>query len=276
MECLGWPPIYTLEGRDSNTADCNVTGLRFDKVEFLQYATNSDTQFLELQIIMLMQCGGCNAKISVPESAVGKRVQCPGCQRIIRVPPPDAAESKPPAADKIQPKPPPIASEPSTPVDPESFSAEPQPAPKSKPKPSWDDDARNEDDEPPRRRKKRRRDDYDDDDFDDDDDDDFDVRNRRRRPHVGGRPVNGMAMTAMVMGIVSVSVLFAMICCVGMVGAGFLGVVTGIMAVAFGFMGKAPGSEGHAQVGIICGSIAILVGILEFAGGIVLVGLQFN
>ena len=224
---------------------------------------------------MLIQCSGCDAKISVPPSAVGKRVQCPGCQRVIRVPAPEGAETKPPTSDKIEPNaaPPPIPIEP---VDPEGFSASPTPASKSKA--AWDDDeAKVDEDDEPRRPKKRRRDkDYDDRDDDDDfDDDDLDVR-KRRRSGVRRRPVNGMATTAMVMGIVSVSVLFVMICCVGMVGAGLVGTITGIMALAFGLMGKTPGSEGQAQVGIICGIIGVVFGILEMVGGIVIIGIHFN
>jgi hypothetical protein len=112
------------------------------------------------------------------------------------------------------------------------------------------------DDAPPGR---RRRFEDDDDDDDDDDLDDLDVRNRRGRPQA----INGLAMTSMILGVVGVSSCFMLICCCSLLGAGIIGVITGILAVIFGLFGRVPGSESYALTGMICGGVAAVLGIVE-------------
>jgi hypothetical protein len=103
----------------------------------------------------------------------------------------------------------------------------------------------------------------------DEDEDDFDVR----RP--GGK-TNNMALASMILGITSVSSMFVMICCCGMLGAGAVASITGVLALVFGFLGKAPGSESYTMTGLICGGIGAVGGACEFFGGIAILGLHFG
>jgi hypothetical protein len=109
----------------------------------------------------------------------------------------------------------------------------------------------------------RRGRDWGDDDDDDYDEDDLDVRNRRRRPQA----VNSMAMTSMILGIVSVSSCFVMICCCGLLGAGSIATITGILAVIFGAISRVPGSESQSLTGLICGGIGAVLGMIEAVAG---------
>jgi predicted Zn finger-like uncharacterized protein len=243
---------------------------------------------------MLITCDGCSSKIRVPDKAAGKRVKCPKCANMIRVPAletpshpaPDSGgvSSAPlPPLPKFEPEPP---EEQGTEVTsrPSSKGSKPPPIKKtSGGRTAWDDDDDDDvdirsrrgrrdddddgdDDRPPRRRHDR----YDDDD-DDDDYDDLNVRRRRAR-----RPTNSMATTGMVMGIVSVVSLIAPICCCGLVGCGILATLNGTLALIFGIMGKVPGSESQATTGIICGAIGLVLGLIEIALGVVFIGAHFG
>jgi predicted Zn finger-like uncharacterized protein len=235
---------------------------------------------------MLITCNGCNSKIRVPDSAAGKRVKCPKCATLIRVPeverPPQSSEPQTTGVSSTPlPPPPPAESEPEpqeTPqksVDPDAFSttgsssgSKPPPL-KRKRASSPDDSVDEDDDDEPRTPGKRPRK-YDDDDRDEDDedDDDLDVRNRRGR----SQPANGMATTSMIMGVTSVvfGVPGCTGCCCGIFTA--IAAITGIVAVTLGYMGKSPGSETYTTTGIICGFVGIglaLIGLLWFILNIV-------
>jgi hypothetical protein len=80
----------------------------------------------------------------------------------------------------------------------------------------------------------------------------------------------------MILGITSVSSMFVMICCCGMLGAGAVASITGVLALVFGFLGKAPGSESYTMTGLICGGIGAVGGACEFFGGIAILGLHFG
>ena len=234
---------------------------------------------------MLITCNGCNSKIRVPDSAAGKRVKCPKCATLIRVPeaerPPQSTEPQRTGVSSTPlPPPPPAESEPEpqeTPqesVDPDAFSTSPSSS-GSKPPPikkkrasSLDDGADEDDDEPQPPSKRPRKYDDDDKDEDDEDDDDLDVRNLRGR----SQPANGMATTSMIMGITSVvfGVPGCTGCCCGIFTA--IAGITGIVAVTLGYMGKSPGSETYTTTGIICGFVGIglaLIGLLWFILSIV-------
>ena len=73
-----------------------------------------------------------------------------------------------------------------------------------------------------------------------------------------------------------VSCLVVPICCCGLIGCGILSATIGAMALCFGFMGRVPGSESQAMTGIICGGIAVVLGILEAVIGAFVIGLQFG
>jgi predicted Zn finger-like uncharacterized protein len=233
---------------------------------------------------MLITCDGCNAKIRVPDKAAGKRVKCPKCANMIKVPAADPAAADDPETSGMSstPLPPPPAPEPETPDEqgteitstPSSKESKPPPIKKSSSKAAWDDedDVEDEDDDDDDDRRKRRR--KRDDDDEDEEDDDLDVRKRRVRKV--RKPVNGMATTAMSMGIVSVTCLIAPICCCGLLGCGILATITGTLALIFGFMGKVPGSEAQAMTGIICGAIAVVLGLIELIIGFVVIGAHFG
>jgi predicted Zn finger-like uncharacterized protein len=230
---------------------------------------------------MLITCDGCNSKIRVPDKAAGKRVKCPKCATMIKVPaletPPDApsADSATAGVSSTPLPPPPEAETPrEQPAEettgnevtstPSSKGSKPPPIKKSSGgKPAWDD---NPDDDDGREKKRSKRDDDDDEDEDDDDDrkkkrrkrdddDDLDVRKKRGRK---GTP-NSLALTSMIIGIVSA--VFALPacwpgCCCFV--PSLIAIATGTVAVITGFMGKGkPESDGMAMTGIICGFVGI-------------------
>jgi predicted Zn finger-like uncharacterized protein len=221
---------------------------------------------------MLITCNGCASKIRVPDSAAGKRVKCPKCATLIRVPeaesPHERAKPETTAVSST-PLPPPVPLDletepqetPQEPVDPDAFSttasssgSKPPPL-KKKRASSVDDDDYNEDDEPKPPTKRRRK-------YDDEDDEDVDLDVRKRGGQRRSEPVNGMAMTSMVMGIISVTIVGISCCCCGIYGpivGGPVGGITSITAIILGFMGKKPGSEGFAWSGIICGIVTLIL-----------------
>jgi hypothetical protein len=86
------------------------------------------------------------------------------------------------------------------------------------------------------------------------------MRPRRRG---STEPVNGMAMTSMVLGIMSiVAGLPGLIpgCCCGFFS--ICALVLGGICLLLGILGKSPGSEGIAWAGIICSSSGILIGLV--------------
>jgi predicted Zn finger-like uncharacterized protein len=223
---------------------------------------------------MLITCTGCASKIRVPDSAAGKRVKCPKCATLIRIPEAESPhERAKPEATGVSPTPlpptlpaesdPELKETPPDSTDPDAFSTRPsssgsKPPPIKKKRACSLDDA-DDDDEPQPPIMQRRK--YDEDDEDDEDDDDLDVRKRRGR----SQPVNGLAMTSMIMGIISVvSGLPGWTgCCCGTFTA--IAGITGIVAVILGYMGKSPGSEAYAITGIISGFVGIglaLIGVL--------------
>jgi hypothetical protein len=222
---------------------------------------------------MLITCNGCNSKIRAPDSAAGKRVKCPKCATLIHIPEAESPhEPAKPEATGVSstplPPPPPAESEPELQesADPDAFSTSPsssgsKPPPLKKKRASSPDDGADGDDDDEPQPPGKRRPKYDDGEDDEEDDDDLDVRNRRGRT----QPVNGLATTSMIMGIVSVvvGVPGCMGCCCGTFTA--IAGLTGIVAVILGYMGKSPGSETYTTTGIICGFVGIglaLIGVL--------------
>jgi hypothetical protein len=202
---------------------------------------------------MLITCNGCNCKIRVPDTAAGKRVKCPKCALVLKVP----AEEKRPETGSTEP-------DESTDVTASAppLSAKPPPVskqPASSSSRDYDDD---EDDEPA----PRRRDDDDDDEFDDD----LDVRNRRRRSST-----NSMATTSMVMGVISVTMSTVGCLCCGMIGA-TIAAICGIMAISFGMMGNTPGNEGMAKTGIICGAVGLVCSLIGLVLGFIWLGVNLG
>jgi|SRR5262245_33193675 len=136
----------------------------------------------------------------------------------------------------------------------------------------YDDD---EDDDRPRRRRRRDDDEDDrprrrrDDDEDDrpsrasrdrygDERDDFDDDYRPRR----GPPGDGMAIAAMIVGLIAMLVTLVGWCCCGVFGS-VGGAVIGVVAVILGFISRSQGSRsGMGVTGIILGFVAIFLGIV--------------
>jgi len=124
------------------------------------------------------------------------------------------------------------------------------------------DDFDDEDDDYDRdRRRSRRRD------RDDDDDDDYDDirRKLRKRPEE-----TGLALSSMIVGIVSASLGVFGICC-WIVLAPLAG-IGGVVAVILGFMGRSRGGESQAITGIVLGFVAIGLAILWTFCGIFWMG----
>lgn len=230
-------------------------------IEFaLPYAVYRHQRFL-IESFMLITCTGCDSKMRVPDTAAGKRVKCPKCAAIVRVPetPPVAeveettgVSSAPlppvPTPPPIEPEPPPVSG---TEVTPTSSSTPKKPPPI-------------EDDEPPRRRRR-----YDDDD-DVDDDDDLDIRDRRGRGQ--SSTADGMAVTSMILGITAASMSLISCTCCGV--PGILAMICATLALIFGLMCKAPGNEVYTRTGIICACVAFLFVMLWFVGIVIFVGLD--
>ncbi|MDY3559827.1 DUF4190 domain-containing protein [Gemmata sp. JC673] len=104
--------------------------------------------------------------------------------------------------------------------------------------------SRDDDDDRPRRRRR---------DYDDDDDDD-DYRPRRRSQ--GG---NGQAVTALVLGILSLP-----LCCCPLVG-----IATSIGAITTGSLGmKKAENKGMAVAGLVLGIIGLILAIINAAAGV--------
>jgi hypothetical protein len=208
--------------------------------------------------------------LRVRDDAAGKRVKCPKCGTLVRVPAggPELEEPATPESTAVSSSPlppsPPTESEPQAPelpeapleADADAFSTKPI---ISEPRPP--------EDEPPSRRSRG----YGDDD-DDDDDDDLDVRTFRRQP------VNGMALASMIVGIISVAVIAISCACCGAYGPIIGGPISGIcaiVAILLGFLSKKqPGSGGgYATAGIICGFcalglIVVMIILIVFVGGV--------
>jgi hypothetical protein len=214
---------------------------------------------------MLITCGGCNKKMRVPDSAAGKRIKCPKCATVMRVPetpPPDGDSPAPDSeaaaiSSRPLPSPPPV--EPAaaeadetdgtevTASTPSSSPAKPPPLKATRTRGSFDDDDDDDEPAPPSRRRDR---------DDDDDDDDIDDIRRNR-----AQPVNSLATTSMTMGILAISLAALGICCCP-IALEPIAVVCGVLAIIFGFMGKTPGSEGTAMTGIICGSVSLVIVVI--------------
>lgn len=74
----------------------------------------------------------------------------------------------------------------------------------------------------------------------------------------GQQPSNGLGLASMIVGIISIPLA----CCFS------LGTIGGIVAVVLGFLGKGKASRGEAtnrgqaMAGIICGFVAIVIGLI--------------
>lgn len=89
-------------------------------------------------------------------------------------------------------------------------------------------------------------------------------------------PSNGMAVTAMVLGIVAISVGFwSVIPILGLVAA-FFGFVPGLLAVIFGVVGRTKSialrgvGRGQAITGIVLGSVTLAIIVLTTAGWVLI------
>ncbi len=122
--------------------------------------------------------------------------------------------------------------------------AGPPAQPPRPPRPAPRDDDDDDDDYRPRRRRRLR---YDDDDHPDD------YAPARRRPGRDGlEQGNGFAVTAMVLGIVSLC---------GMCLCPLVGIACGVLAAIFGILGYNTEGRGMAIAGIAMGGVGVLLGI---------------
>ena len=172
-----------------------------------------------------INCPSCSRRLAVSESHIGQLVRCPSCQQTSVVP--DFRKAVPPL-------PPPLAIEP-VPVS--RNDADPDDRPR---RPRRDDDY---DDRPRRRRREY--------------DDDYDDRPRRRRRSEEG---SGMAVGALVLGIVGLVTL-----CIPYVN--FLGLICAILALIFGIVARNhPESGGMAIAGLVMAiiTLAIWLGLILF------------
>lgn len=80
-------------------------------------------------------------------------------------------------------------------------------------------------------------------------------------PYAGSGPSNGLGLTAMIVGIVSIP--FGLACGIGIIG--------GILAIVFGFIGRGRANRGEATnggqalAGIICGAAALVLTVIGYA-----------
>lgn len=247
---------------------------------------------------MLITCTSCSKQIKVADSAAGKRVKCPRCATIVRIPAAEAPEeSETPAppppeeapAESPETEPAPVGTEMT--IVPKRTLAGKKALVKTMPGRRDDDDDAVEEDEPkskPKRSSRHRDDDDDDDDedrrpvkkrrrgYDDEDDDDHvDIRRQKRR----GREApgaNGMAIASMILGICAVVSYLGMWAC-SPFGGPFasipcgLALVLAIVGVILGHIGKTPGSEGFAITGLICSYIVLALFLLSIILVVVLV-----
>ena len=212
---------------------------------------------------MLIDCTSCGSKIRVPDGMAGKKGKCPKCALVFTIPEADAPPGLAPLEIPAAPAPTSRADLGITAVPgersavPAAPPAAEQPAPAS-PRPAWEDD-----DNDRERGRSRRRDRY-----DDDDDDYGDVRRRLRR----APETNGLALAAMIVGIVSASLGVFAFCCWVLIAP--LAGIGGAVAVILGFLGKAQGGESHAITGIVLGFVAVGLSLLWIFCG--MSGLAFN
>lgn len=241
---------------------------------------------------MQITCTGCSKKIRVADSAAGKRVKCPQCATVLRIPEKAEEEAPAPSPEESAPEPAPVGTEmavvpKSTLSGKKSLSRtmiarrrdeddNEDSEPKSKRRAADD-----EDDDAPRSKRGRSRDDEDDDEDrrpakkrrrdDEDDDDHVDIRRKKKRGKEKAGP-NGMAIASMICGICAIVSYFAACGCgaaAGPFGAipGGVALVLAIVGVILGHIGKTPGSEGFAWTGLITSYITLVLMLL----GVILV-----
>ena len=108
---------------------------------------------------------------------------------------------------------------------------------------------------------------------DEDDDDELNVRNRFDSAPPPG--ASGLAITSMILGIISVVLVLAGCGCGCMAGPFAIGpwgiaIILAIVGLILGFMGNTPGSEGFAWTGIICSfvtiALVVVFSVLAFFG----------
>ena len=210
-----------------------------------------------------IQCPGCQRKLNVPDTFLGKRVKCPSCGegfQASQTPPEseDPKKAKPPLKEAIAPAPKRPASPPSSKKveeEPETeteheYEEEAEPKPKSRRR-SQDDEDEEEDERPARRARRRRRD-------DDDSDEDY-ARPRRRRiqPHRGGLVLT-LAIVSMVVS-----------CCA--LGGLIMGAIALNMAnkdlsdMAAGRMDES--GHGITMAGKICAIVGLVLALISFVFG---------
>ena len=137
--------------------------------------------------VIVVDCPGCPAKLSAPETAAGKQIRCPKCGAVATVPALVQAEEVPVVDGTLAP-PPKLRPKP-VPVDDD----EDDERPRARGRRAEDDD---EEDERPRKKTRRRA-------ADDDDDDDDDPPPRKRRRKSGGVSA-GIIVLAVVGGLLLV------------------------------------------------------------------------
>jgi predicted Zn finger-like uncharacterized protein len=213
---------------------------------------------------MLLTCDGCGAKIRAPDSAAGKRVKCPKCATIVTLPEVDKPKDDPDAeaakiSTKPMPPPPPIEEEPLDKDEKTKVTSAGAKPPKIKPQPAGSiDDDEDEDDRPVRKRRR----------MDEGEDDYLAVRSDH-----AGSSANAMSTAAMVLGIFSILMSTGGVCCCSFLGP-IIAIICGGLALTFGFMSRAPGSNGTALTGIICGGIGLALGLMMLVLILFVIGLD--
>ena len=186
---------------------------------------------------MRFVCPGCNGTLEVSDDLAGSAYQCERCGQRMRVP-------ERPASSGGQ-----FQARTDYPITRQSASGPEQDYDRG-PDRGYDD---RRDDRRDDRYDDRRRDDY----YDDRRRDDYDDYDRPRRRRTQSGP-NGMAIAAMVCGIIGL-VLFCIPILAWIMGA--LGIIFGSVAMN---ASKDSSSRGMATAGIVCGAAGIVIGIIIF------------
>lgn len=204
-----------------------------------------------------IQCPGCQRKLNVPDTFLGKRVKCPSCGEGFQATqsPPDSEDpkkAKPSLREGIAPAPkrpasPPAAKKVEEEPEAETEYENEEPQPKARRRRSRDDE---DDDEGERPARRGRRD-------DDDSDEDYARPRRRRQPHRGG------LVLALAIGSMVVS------CCA--LGGLIMGAIALNMAnkdlsdMAAGRMDES--GYGITMAGKICAIVGLVLALISFVVG---------
>jgi predicted Zn finger-like uncharacterized protein len=176
----------------------------------------------------IVQCPECQRKLKVPENLLGKKVKCPTCGATFT------------AAGEAAPEPAPAPAPARRPREEEAYEEEPAPPPRE-PDDYQEDEGEYE--ERPRR--------------------------RRRRPRFSGSELPHRGGTVLTMGISSI--VLALCCAIAGVGLGI-----GALTMANADLAKMergemdPSGMGSTRGGQICGIVGIVLGALNMIGGIII------